>query len=406
MRLLAIIPLTALAAAAFQPQSADPLTLHDPPRYKKGQIEVATDAGAHSSAGMATRSSAPPAVTAIAGKVEVKLRRDVSAQPESVEANLALGGFLLETQRAAEAIPFLRTAVRLDRKSIRARHDLAVAFLEAGKVAEAETLLKDLQSETPQPAIAHLEARWLAASGKPVEAAEKFQSAAESEPTETHLFDWGNHMLAHGAAEPAARIFEYAAGKYPQSARLKIAQGVSYYARGDYERAVAMVCEGIRLDPEDLRPLTFLGQMIGVAPKHGASINTELERFARLYPRHAQAQHFYGLSLLSLADHPAAERQFRKAAKLDPNMPQPRLELGKLLADRGLAQQAIRELEAAVRLSPELTAAHYKLAQLYQRNGNKQLADRHFAAYRKLRADESAREEQERRRRTGLTVQK
>jgi Flp pilus assembly protein TadD len=166
------------------------------------------------------------------------------------------------------------------------------------------------------------------------------------------------------------------------------------------------VCAGIRLDPEDLRPLVFLGQMIGVAPAHEREIHRELERFARLYPRHAQAQHYYGVSLLQLADAKTAERQFRKAAALDPNLPQPRLELGKLLSGKGLTQMAIRELEVAVRLAPDLSGAHYQLAQLYRRTGQKDLAGRHFAAYRKLREDETAREEQERRRRAVLTVNK
>jgi tetratricopeptide (TPR) repeat protein len=395
-----------LSATGLQQKSAEPLTLHDPPRYKKGEIEIAIDGGAHSSAGMSAQTSTPPPASPGSSELEAKLRQDVAAQPENAVANLALGGFLLETQRAGEALHFLQTAVRREPGSVQARHDLAVALLEEGRLAEAEALLKALQGESPQAAVSHLEARWLAASRRPVEAAEKFQQAAEGAPTETHLFDWGNHMLAHGAAEPAGKIFEYAAAKYPRSARLKIALGVSYYARGDYDRAVTAVCEGTRLSPDDLRPLVFLGQMIGIAPQHEREIQRELERFARLYPQHAQAQYYYGLSLLALADQKTAERQFRKAAEINPNMPQVRLELGKLLADKGQNEEAIRELEAAVRLAPDVSGSHYKLAQLYQRTGRKDLAERHFAAYRKVRADENAREEQERRRRAALTVNK
>ena len=84
-------------------------------------------------------------------------------------------------------------------------------------------------------------------------------------------------------------------------------------------------------------------------------------------------------------------------------MPEPHLELGKLYAEAGRTDDAVRELQSAIRLSSNLDAAHYKLAQLYQRNGQAGLAAKHFAEYRKIRADRSAREEEERRQRVRLT---
>jgi Flp pilus assembly protein TadD len=406
VRLLAISLGTAMAAAGLaQQQPAEPLTLHDPPHYKKGQIETAAEAGVHSSA--ASRFDAPMPPLQASKKVEAKLRRGLATYPENPEANLALGTFLLEAGRAGEAVPLLGAAVRLAPGSIQARHDLAVALLEERRLTEAEALLRELQvTGGSEAVVTHLEARWLAASGKPAEAAEKFQRSAERAPTEAHLFDWGNHMLSNGAAEPASRIFTWATQKYPQSVRLKIAEGMSYYARGDYDRAVEVVCAAIRLDPEDPRPLASLGRMIGVAPQRERQIKTELERFARVYPEHAEAQYFFGLSLATLGESDIAERQFRRAAALDPEMAQPHIELGKLLGEKSRSEEAIRELEGAVRLAPNISGAHYRLAQLYQRAGNKILAQRHFVAYRKLRADEAAREARDRSRRSGLTVSK
>ena len=84
-------------------------------------------------------------------------------------------------------------------------------------------------------------------------------------------------------------------------------------------------------------------------------------------------------------------------------MPEPHLELGKLYADAGRTDKAISELLSAIRLSPNLDNAHYKLAQLYQRAGQTELANKHFAEYRKIRASRSAQEEAERRQRLCLT---
>ncbi|MGH9628102.1 MAG: tetratricopeptide repeat protein, partial [Bryobacteraceae bacterium] len=367
-------------------------------------FETSTDAGAHASAGPAAKTDPLPAMPAAAGQsmVEEKLRREQSARPKSFDTNLALGQFLLETGRPADAVSFLLSARSLNPKNVPARHDLSVAYLEIGKLDEAQALLTELQKEASSAAVVHLEARWLAASGKPIPAAERFREAAEAEPTETHLFDWGNHMLAHGAAEPAGKIFSYALKMFPKSARLKVAQGVAHYAQGEFDQAVRSLCEGVDLDPQDLRPLVFLGQMIDVSPNLNQEVRRRLEGFARLYPSHAQAQYFYGMSLLK-QDDGKAEQYLRRAATLEPRMPEPHLELGKLYADAGRTDEAIQELESAIELSSNLDTAHYKLALLYQRAGKAELAEEHFTAYRKIRAEKAEREEQERRRRLRLT---
>lgn len=401
----ALIASSYLAIAGWGQQPApEPVQVHDPPKFRTGRFESSTDAGAHASAGMAVKTKPVVPMTAAPAQtmVEAKLRQAQSAQPRSFEANLALGQFLLETGRAADALPFLVSARSLNAKDVPARHDLSIAYMEIGKLAEAQALLTELQREAATATVMHLEARWLAASGKPEPAAERFRQAAEAEPSEKHLFDWGNHLLAHGAAEPAGKIFVYAVQRFPQSARLKVAQGVAHYAQGEFDKAVRMLCEGVDLNPHDIRPLAFLGQMIDVSPSLDNQVQRRLESFAKLYPANAQAQYFYGLSLLKQGGS-KAEPYLQRAAALEPTMPEPHLELGKVYADAGRRNEAIRELLRAIRLSPNLDGAHYRLAQLYQRAGRTSLATRHFAEYRKIRAGKSAQEEMERRQRVLLT---
>jgi tetratricopeptide (TPR) repeat protein len=403
MRALILCSCVSMLCWGQQP-ATEPLPLHDPPSFKTGQIESATDAGAHASAGAGgEKNLSVAASTPARDGVEAKLRREQSAQPKSFSANLGLGQFLLETGRAADAVSFLASARRLKPDDLAARHDLAVAYVETVKLGDAQTLLTELQKDSPGASVIHLEALWLAASGKPVAAAQRFQQAAEADPSEKHLFDWGNHMLTHGAAGPAGKIFDYAAEKFPRSARIKVAQGVAYYAQGDFDQAVRMLCAGVDLDPQDLRPLVFLGQMIDVSPTLNGEVSKRLGEFAKLYPANAQAQYFYGASLLKQSGGKAAEPWFRRAAALEPGMPEPHLELGKFYADAGRKDEAVRELESAIRLSADPDAAHYKLGQLYQQTGQTALATQHFAAYRKIRAAKAEREEQERRERSRLT---
>ncbi len=326
---------------------------------------------------------------------EYALRRAQQSQPRSFAANLALGQLLLESGQAAQAIPFLTTAASLQPHDVPARHDLAVAFIEASRLVEAQRILAELEVEAPSPGIVHLEALWLAASGKAGPAAEKFQLAAEAEPTEKHLFDWANHLLNHSASEPALQIFRYAGERFPRSARLKVAEGIALYALGEFDLAVQSVCAGVDLDPKDLRPLVFLGLLIDVSPENGAALRQRLQHFAALYPSYAQAQYLYGLSLLETSAT-AAELHLRRAVALDPRMAEPHLELGKLYADANRTTEAIRELQAALRLAPQLDTAHYRLGQLYQRTGQSTLANKHLAAYRKLRSEKAAHEAERR----------
>jgi predicted Zn-dependent protease len=318
---------------------------------------------------------------------EEALRQRQRAQPRAFGPNLALGQYLLEAGEAAQAVPYLAAAVAAQPEDRAARYDLAVAYIEAGRLPEARPLMDGMQ---PSAAVDHLEAQWLAAAGQPGPAALRFQKAAEAEPTERHLFDWGNHMQNHGAAQAALRIFRYATEQFPESARLKVGEGVALYAIREYDAAVRAVCAGVDLNPADLRPLVFLGMMIDLTPESAPLVRQRLAGFAERYPRNAQTQYLYGLSLTRTATPAAAEPYLRRAIALAPGLAEAHLELGKLYADANRTAEAIRELEAALQRSPGLEAAHYRLGQLYQRTGQTALAKRHLAEYRRLRAGKPA----------------
>ncbi len=308
-----------------------------------------------------------------------------SLSPQGFAANLALGQRLLESGQAAQAIPYLAAAYALQPREVPALHDLAVAYIEVGRLPQARKLITELQRQVPSPSVVHLEALWLAASGQLQAAAEKFRSAAEAEPSEKHLFDLGNHLLNHNASEPALTIFRFALQRFPQSSRLHVAQGVAYYARGEFDQAVRSLVAGVDLAPRDLRPLVFLGLMIDLTPESAGAVQKKLRSFADLYPNQAQAQYLCGLSLAK-ANNPDAEAYLQRATALAPRMAEPHLELGKIYADSNRPALAIRALETALRWSPGLAQAHYRLSQLYQRTGQAALATQHLQAFRKLKA--------------------
>ncbi len=314
---------------------------------------------------------------------ESALRRAQQSQPRNFTANLTLGQYLLEAGQPAQAIAFLTKAIRLNPVDVTARHDLASAYVEENRLTDARNLIEKLPASTAK---SHLEAQWLAASGQIIPAAELFQKAAEAEPSEKHVFDWGNHLLNQNATEPALKIFQYGIEHFPQSGRFRVARAVALYARGEFEEAARSVCAGVDLNPADLRPLVFLGLMTDLSPESSLLVRQRLQGFAKRFPNHGQAQYYYGLSLTKSETPLAAEPFLRRAQRLNPKLPEARFELGKLYADAGRKVEAILELKAALLLAPDIEAAHYRLGQIYQREGQTALASHHFARHRELKA--------------------
>ncbi|PYQ21247.1 MAG: hypothetical protein DMF79_08615, partial [Acidobacteria bacterium] len=144
------------------------------------------------------------------------------------------------------------------------------------------------------------------AAGHLLEAAEQFQKAAHMDPTEEHLFDWGNNLLRLRAFEPASRVFVEAVKRYPRSARLAVGLGISEYSRGQYDDAVRSFCDAADLDPGDPRPYVFLGEMYGVSPALADEVTRRLALLVRTHPENALGHFHYAMSLWKGRADPAA----------------------------------------------------------------------------------------------------
>jgi len=267
----------------------------------------------------------------------------------------------------------------------------AVGYLQAGEPARAAELVRSLLPRRDTADMRKLLGDAEEAAGHLLEAAEQFQKAAHMDPTEEHLFDWGNNLLRLRAFEPASRVFVEAVKRYPRSARLAVGLGISEYSRGQYDDAVRSFCDAADLDPGDPRPYVFLGEMYGVSPALADEVTRRLALLVRTHPENALGHFHYAMSLWKGRADPAApvdlgqvERLLKRAAALDPKLAQARFRLGALYFDQGRYAEAAKELRQAVRLQPDLAEARYRLAQVYLRTGEKALAEQELEAFRKL----------------------
>ena len=233
--------------------------------------------------------------------------------------------------------------------------------------------------------LAELEER----SGNPLVAVKEFERAAALEASEQNLFDWGSELLAHGAAEPAAEVFNKGHRLFPRSVRMLAALGTAWYLRGSYEQAANFLCDASDLEPGNSTPHVFLGKLVLAESVSTERVRNTLKRYASLQPNDATANYLYALSVWkqpasfqkpALADQ--VETLLQKAARLDPNFGPAYLQLGIVYSDKQDFLSALLALKKAVELDPESEQAHYRLSQVYRHLGQAENAQHEMESYR------------------------
>ncbi|MGD0568025.1 MAG: carboxypeptidase regulatory-like domain-containing protein [Candidatus Sulfotelmatobacter sp.] len=241
--------------------------------------------------------------------------------------------------------------------------------------------------------------------GNPVEAVREYQRAAELNPSESNLFDWGSELLLHRAPEPAIEVFTNGNRIFPNSVRLLIGLGASWYALGSYDKAAERLCQASDLNPDDLTPYLFMGKMQAVEATESDGVVERLARFVRLHPQNALANYYYAVGLWKRRKSPedAAEVDqvkalLQKAVHLDPKLGPGFLQLGILYSEQKNLPGAVAAYQQAIRVTPELEEAHYRLAQAYRQTGETSKAQAELQVYARIskeKADETERERHE-----------
>ena len=325
--------------------------------------------------------------------LERKLLEGVQRQPDSFDARHMLAVFYLQEGKIRAALPHLRRAEALDPSRDEVGYDLARALLETGQLDEARVQVTRLLARKDVGELRNLLGDVEQRAGKLTAAAEQYQLAAHMDPSEEHLFDWGDSLLQLRASGPATEVFRAAIPRHPRSARLRVGLGIALYSQGEYRDAVQSFCDAADLAPADPRPYQFLGEMYGVSPEVSAEVAARLGRFVETHPKNALARFHYAMSLwkgtreaLGASELRRIEGLLREAVTLDPQLAKGFFELGVLLAEQERHAEAIEQLRRATSLQPSLAQAHYRLAQLYQRTGQPDLAARELETFRRLKA--------------------
>jgi tetratricopeptide (TPR) repeat protein len=319
----------------------------------------------------------------------------------------------------------LRTTEALARATVSLSKEPAANSSSATSAA-TESSLRDAVARNPKDAELHHRLGDIEEKvGNPLEAVREYQRAAELDPSELYLFDWGTELLTHRALEPATEVFAKGNRLFPKSVRMLVALGVTWYARGSCDQAAERLVSASDLDPDNPTPYLFLGRMQTVETTALEGSVERLRRFAQLQPDNALANYYYAVSLLKESRKQSAsamdsdsgsdsdtertarvEALLQKAVGLDPKLGAAYLQLGILYAQRADFSRAISAYQKAIEVSPAeigpqldqtLEEAHYRLAQAYQRTGEKAKAQEELEVHAKLA--KKTKEDAERKRR-------
>ena len=260
----------------------------------------------------------------------------------------------------------------------------------------AETLAKSTASLRTGPSAGDAAEK----DGKALEAARLYQRAAELEPTEPHLFDWGSELLIHRAADQAVEIFSKGNRLFPRSTRMLLGLAAALYSQGSYDQATRRFFEAADLNPSDPGPYLFLGKVSTGAITESNGYVERLRRFAKLQPENARANYYYAASLWKRRAAAPLKIQalLEKAVRQDPHFGAAFLQLGIVFAEQGNLAKAISSYRSAIAASPGMEDAHYRLAQAYRKTGEPVKAQKEIELYQQLSkrsAEESERERSE-----------
>jgi tetratricopeptide (TPR) repeat protein len=408
------------AGDAVASKSSPAPEFFDQPQFTVSGVTDTTSLGGHGSDTIVRTRETLAKETASLGKspaegqpvsvaTEGTLRAKIEREPHDFEANRELGEFLTRHGDGRRAMPYLERASELKPDDYESAYELALANADAANYEPARVNAQALLVHHDTSELHHLLADVQEKLGNSLDAVREYQRAAELDPKETYLFDWGSELLLHHAPEPAFEVFTKGNRLFAHSVRMLIGIGATWFARGSYDQAVERICEASDLNPDDPTPYLFLGKIESAQTPRSEALVEKLHRFVTLQPENAEANYFYAVGLWKRRKTPTdpaavtqVESLLNKAIHLDSKFAAAYLQLGILHSDQGDFSRAISDYGQAIRADDETQThadaeeAHYRLAQVYRQTGAADKAKAELRLYDEAVKESAQQSERER----------
>lgn len=331
-------------------------------------------------------------------EAEPQFKKAVDLDPASYDTNHNLGEFYIQNGQLLQAIPYLANAQKINPSVYNNGYDLALAYLQTGNIDQArrqiEVMIKTNDTAELHALLGEAEEK---AKNYLISAAQ-YQRAAQMDPSESNIFEWGAELLLHQTFEPAIEVFKSGIIRYPKSTRLEIGLGIAQYGMGNFEEGAKTFFQAADMDSSDPLPLIFLGRAYDNLPaSQTEAVRFRLGRFIETDRSNASLRYYYALSLWKhRQEQPDAEvlakieSLFKSSILLDPHSADPHLQLAIVYISQRKYADAINQCEQALAINPNIAAIHYRLGQALSRSGVNDRAKKEFAEFERLHAQEIA----------------
>src|SRR5262249_2098790 len=178
----------------------------------------------------------------------------------------------------------------------------------------------------------------------------------------------------------------------PQAERLIFQRGLLRSLLGQFDDAAADFEQASQLAPESQLPYAGLGLAAIQRSQLPEAITMLRER--RKKQKDAELDYLLGWALVrsgaaaGTSELQEAESAFESGVRLNPKLPYPYIELGKIYLKTGRAEQAIALLEKGLELAPQERAAYSHLVTAYRRTGQPEKATKMMEALLRLSEEE------------------
>lgn len=247
----------------------------------------------------------------------------------------------------------------------------AEAALEAGQLADAESLYRALIESHPGFATAYEGlARSLAAQAREAEAV-------------ALLLEAGQGLVQAGSVETGTSYLRQAVELGPGSAAAHAALGHALLVSKEYGRAVEHLDQALSLGERGIAVRLFLGSALWESGEIERAESVFEEALA-LEQDSGPVRAALGGLLLWQGRYPEALVHLRAAAARAPESPQLQLDLARALEGAGETEAAIGAYRRVLEQAPEFRQAHYRLAMLLEAGGDRDAALTELERFQRL----------------------
>ena len=276
---------------------------------------------------------------------EATLLQALKANPQSLEARLALGDFYQVTSKPAQAETEYKRAVADVPTRPESHNRLAGFYMTTHRIAEAEAVYANWIKAMPQD--------------------------------ENPLIAMGDFYRLTGQIDKAAASFRQAMTVNPKSTAARdriVLLDLDTNKLDEAERQTKSILEA---NPKDPSGLLFDGRL-KLAKNQIDDAITTLQSLKAVAPQGAGSYHYLGLAYVKKNDLPQAVIELKEAIKLAPTSVDSHAALAGIYLSQGSADLAIEQAQATLQLNPRHDRIATLLGEAYNLKGDTEKAKQVF----------------------------